>query len=99
MDLRSFDLNLLLVLHTLIAEQIVPRTALKLHFAVPATDGIVTIAARIAQRLAADYRLQVLVPPIDAGSFQVAMAWRSPLTNDPAIQWLRGELRSIASTQ
>jgi DNA-binding transcriptional LysR family regulator len=66
---------------------------------VAATDGIVTIATRIAQRFAADYSLQVLVPPIDAGSFQVAMAWRSPLTNDPAIQWLRGELRSIASTQ
>jgi DNA-binding transcriptional LysR family regulator len=66
---------------------------------VAATDGIVTISARIAQRFAADYGLQVLVPPIDAGSFQVAMAWRSPLTNDPAIQWLRGELRSIASTQ
>jgi DNA-binding transcriptional LysR family regulator len=65
--------------------------------AVAATDGIVTIATRIAQRFAADYKLQVLRPPIPVDGFQVAMAWRSPLTNDPAIQWLRGELVSICS--
>jgi DNA-binding transcriptional LysR family regulator len=63
--------------------------------AVAATDGIVTLASRIAQRLALDYQLQILVPPIDVGSFQVAMAWRSPLTEDPAIQWLRSELMEI----
>lgn len=63
--------------------------------AVAATDGIVTLASRIAQQLANYYQLQILSPPIDPGNFQVAMAWRSPLTNDPAIQWLRGELRSI----
>jgi DNA-binding transcriptional LysR family regulator len=63
--------------------------------AVAATDGIVTLASRIAHQLAAGYQLQILSPPIDPGNFQVAMAWRSPLTNDPAIQWLRGELRSI----
>jgi DNA-binding transcriptional LysR family regulator len=66
---------------------------------VAATDGIVTIATRIAQRFAADYKLQVLVPPIPVDDFQVAMAWRSPLTNDPAIQWLRGELSSICKRQ
>ncbi|MFM2303554.1 MAG: hypothetical protein RLZZ135_963 [Cyanobacteriota bacterium] len=63
--------------------------------AVAATDGIVTLASRIAQRLALDYQLQILVPPIDVGRFQVAMAWRSPLTEDPAIQWLRSELMEI----
>jgi DNA-binding transcriptional LysR family regulator len=63
--------------------------------AVAATDGIVTLASRIAQRLALDYQLQILLPPIDVGSFQVAMAWRSPLTEDPAIQWLRSELMDI----
>ena len=63
--------------------------------AVAATDGIVTIASRIAHQLAASYGLQILSPPLDVGDFQVAMAWRSPLTNDPAIQWLRSELIAI----
>lgn len=66
--------------------------------AVAATDGIVTIAARIAQRLAVEYQLQVLVPPIALNSFDVAMAWRSVVTNDPAIMWLRQELRDIGGT-
>jgi DNA-binding transcriptional LysR family regulator len=65
--------------------------------AVAATDGIVTMATRIAQRLAVDYHLQVLPPPIALASFPVAMAWRSVVTNDPAIQWLRGELMSIGA--
>jgi DNA-binding transcriptional LysR family regulator len=63
--------------------------------AVAATDGIVTIATLIAQRLAIDYDLQVLSPPIELNCFDVAMAWRSVVTNDPAIQWLRQELRAI----
>jgi DNA-binding transcriptional LysR family regulator len=71
--------------------------------AVAATDGIVTIASRIAHQLAASYDLQILSPPILLGrgsaneinDFQVAMAWRSALSNDPAIQWLQSELRSI----
>ncbi len=60
--------------------------------AVAATDGIVTVATRIAQRLAGDYHLQLLPPPIALESFQVATACRSVVANDPAIQWLRGEL-------
>jgi DNA-binding transcriptional LysR family regulator len=65
--------------------------------AVSATDGIVTIASRIAHQLAASYDLQILSPPIDINDFQVAMAWRSVLTNDSAIQWLQSELRSICN--
>jgi DNA-binding transcriptional LysR family regulator len=63
--------------------------------AVAATDGIVTLASRIAYQLAASYDLQILSPPIDVGDFQVAMAWRSALTNDSAIQWFQSELIAI----
>jgi DNA-binding transcriptional LysR family regulator len=63
--------------------------------AVAATDCIVTIASRIAHQLAASYDLQILSPPIDINDFQVSMAWRSALTNDPAIQWLQSELIAI----
>jgi DNA-binding transcriptional LysR family regulator len=65
--------------------------------AVAATDGIVTIASRIAHQLAASYDLQILSPPIEINDFQVAMAWRSALTNDPAIQWLQSELITICN--
>jgi DNA-binding transcriptional LysR family regulator len=70
--------------------------ALAVPAVVAATDGIVTLATRIAQRLAGDYQLQMLTPPIAIDSFPVAMAWRSIATNDPAIQWLRGELAIVA---
>jgi DNA-binding transcriptional LysR family regulator len=62
---------------------------------VAATDGIVTIATRIAQRLAPESQLQILPPPIELAGFEVAMAWRSVVTNDPAIVWLRQELEDI----
>jgi DNA-binding transcriptional LysR family regulator len=62
---------------------------------VAATDGIVTIAARIAQQFAQSEQLQILPPPIDLAGFEVAMAWRSVVTHDPAIQWLRRELENI----
>ncbi len=63
--------------------------------AVAATDGIVTIASRIAKQLAASYKLQTLSPPIEVDNFQVAMAWRSALTSDLAIQWLQHELVAL----
>lgn len=63
--------------------------------AVAATDGIVMIASRIAQQLATHHQLQVLVPPIELADFEVAMAWRSAVTNDPAIMWLKQELGAI----
>jgi len=65
--------------------------------AIAATDAIVTLASRIAHGLAADYQLQILPPPITLDSFEISMAWRSPLANDPAIQWLRTELIAIGS--
>lgn len=39
MDLRSFDLNLLVVLHTLISERSVSNTAKKPHLSQPATSA------------------------------------------------------------
>jgi DNA-binding transcriptional LysR family regulator len=71
--------------------------ALAVPAAVAATDGIVTLATRIAQRLAGDYQLQMLTPPIAIDGFPVAMAWRSIVTSDPATQWLRQELGDIGS--
>jgi DNA-binding transcriptional LysR family regulator len=64
--------------------------------AIAATDNIVTLASRIAHSLAAEYRLKMFAPPIEIEPFNIAMAWKPRMTKDPAIQWLQGELRSIA---
>ncbi len=63
--------------------------------AIASTDLIVTLATRIADRFAADYALKAFSPPIDLASFEIAMAWPNRMTNNPAIQWLRSELRNI----
>ena len=63
--------------------------------AIAATDCIVTLASRIAHSLAADYQLKMFAPPIEINSFEIAMAWKPRMANDPAIQWLRSELTSI----
>lgn len=63
--------------------------------AIAATDCIVTLASRIAHSLAADYHLKLFAPPIEIDGFEIAIAWKPQMANDPAIQWLRGELRSI----
>jgi DNA-binding transcriptional LysR family regulator len=39
MDLRDFDLNLLVVLHTLLLERSVSKTAVRLHLSQPATSA------------------------------------------------------------
>ena len=66
--------------------------------AISATDCIVTLASRIAHALAADYHLKMFVPPIEINGFEIAMAWKPRMTNDPAIKWLRSELMSISKS-
>lgn len=62
---------------------------------IAATDMIVTVATRIANRFAADYRLQTFPPPISLEGFDLAMAWPHRMDNDPATQWLRSEIAAI----
>ncbi|MBE9167084.1 LysR family transcriptional regulator [Pleurocapsales cyanobacterium LEGE 06147] len=75
------------------------RVTLPYILAIPAmiapTDLIVTIATRIANRLAIDYALQIFPPPISLDGFDVAMAWQKRMSNDTAIQWLRSEFAAI----
>ena len=63
---------------------------------IAATDLIVTVATRIANRFATDYRLQTFPPPISLDGFDVAMAWPHRMDNDPATQWLRSEITAIS---
>ena len=62
---------------------------------VAATDLIVTVATRIANRFAIDYQLQTFSPPIALDGFDIAMAWPHRMDNDLANQWLRSEIAAI----
>lgn len=74
MDLRKFDLNLLVILQTLIAERSVSRTVQKLHLSQPATS-------------AALKRLQS-APGIRVEVWEIGRDAVAALTDKPAIQWL-----------
>ncbi|HBC41941.1 MAG TPA: LysR family transcriptional regulator [Pseudanabaena sp.] len=69
MDLRNFDLNLLVVLHTLLVEQSVSKTAEKLHLSQPATSAALN-------RLRAALKDPILVRD---GLQMVATPWASQL--------------------
>jgi len=62
---------------------------------IAATDLVVTVASRIADRLAIDYGLNTFPPPITLDGFDIVMAWHPRLTHAPAMQWLCSEIRAI----
>jgi hypothetical protein len=55
-------------------------------------DLIVTLAERVARRLS-DAALRILQPPIDVPGFDVSMAWNPITEHDPAIDWMKQEIR------
>lgn|SRR5262245_13968511 len=70
------------------------------HFlAVPAiiaeTDLVVTLAERVARRLSDSASLRVMQPPFAVPGFDVAMAWNPITENDPAVDWMRREIRNV----
>jgi len=69
------------------------------HFlAVPAviaeTDLVVTLAERVARRLSDPASLRVLQPPFEVPGFDVSIAWNPITEHDPAIDWMRREIRN-----
>jgi DNA-binding transcriptional LysR family regulator len=80
------------------------RVALTLPFFVPAifaiaqTDLILTVPRRLAKITAAIAGVRVMEAPREIKSFPYFMAWHPRLTNEPAHQWFREELRSAVRT-
>ncbi|MDJ0706330.1 MAG: LysR family transcriptional regulator [Leptolyngbyaceae cyanobacterium MO_188.B28] len=62
---------------------------------IASTDLIVTLATRIAKRLATGAALKTFPPPLPLDGFDIAMAWPRRMVNAPAIQWLCHELRAV----
>jgi DNA-binding transcriptional LysR family regulator len=93
MDLRSFDLNLLVVLHTLIAERSVSNTAKKLHLSQPATSAAlkrlrVALGDRILVRdglqMVLTPRAEELLAPLTAILGEIERTLTSPEPFNPA---------------
>jgi LysR family transcriptional regulator, nod-box dependent transcriptional activator len=93
MDLQSFDLNLLVVLHTLLAERSISKTAERLHLSQPATSAALNrlrkalndpILVRDGLRMVPTPRAEQLSEPIQAilTAIEQTLAVRQPF--DPS---------------
>lgn len=60
------------------------------------TDYVMTIARRVALRLAQIYKLRVFPPPMRLDGFEVVMAWHPRSQADAGINWLRDQVRKKA---
>lgn len=65
---------------------------------IASTDLIITMATRIANRVANEYPLKTFAPPIELKGFDIAMAWHSRFDNDAALQWLQNNIRQTAES-
>ena len=64
-------------------------TFLSAPLIVAETDLVLTIPARLAQRFARLYDLQVFAPPVVIADFKYHCRWHERWQNDPRHQWLR----------
>jgi DNA-binding transcriptional LysR family regulator len=60
------------------------------------TQRIATVHARIAQRLAGAWPLEVRAMPVKFEKMEQAMQWHKFRTNDPGLAWLRALLQQAA---
>jgi DNA-binding transcriptional LysR family regulator len=63
------------------------------------TDAVLTLARRLARRLAATLPLVALEPPLPIAGFPVELGWHARHQGAPALTWLLAELRSAAGEQ
>jgi DNA-binding transcriptional LysR family regulator len=78
-----------------------PALTLPQHAGVPAvlpdTDLVATLNRRVVERLLRDDRsLAVVAAPVELEPFDFLMVWHPRLDHDPAQQWLRDMIRSVA---
>ncbi len=65
---------------------------------VAASDAIVTLAARVAHRLAEPLGLVLRPPPLALPGFEMAMVWHERTHRDPAARWVRERVTEVAAT-
>ena len=60
--------------------------------AVAETGAILTLPARLADRLAAGFGLVTAKPPLEVRNFPVSVFWHRRNSTDPMVSWIRGLL-------
>lgn len=63
------------------------------------TDAVLTLARRLARRLAATLPLVALEPPLPIEGFTVELCWHARHQGAPALTWLLAELRAGAGEE
>jgi DNA-binding transcriptional LysR family regulator len=66
--------------------------------ALPGTNLVATLNKRLVDRYAGDPALTVVAAPVELEPFQYFMVWHPRLDHDPAQQWLRETIRSVAAS-
>lgn len=66
--------------------------------ALAGSDLLGTMGERLARRAAERWPLAVWAPPFDLPRFRLSLVWHRRNDNDPAQQWLRETLQSLAAT-
>ena len=64
--------------------------------ALPGTNLVATLNKRLVDRYADDPALAVVAAPVELEPFDYFMFWHPRLDHDPAQQWLRHTIRSVA---
>lgn len=82
-----------------LARRVVLRTPHFLSVAslVASSDLVCTMPARIARSTSGVQDLVTFAPPVEVAGFDIAMYWHPRRERDPAVRWLRDQLRSAAS--
>jgi DNA-binding transcriptional LysR family regulator len=62
------------------------------------TDLVLTLAERVARKLAPSLGLRQLAPPLELQGFSTWMAWHERQHADPAHAWLRKTIKSVAKS-
>src|SRR5882672_2503084 len=65
--------------------------------ALPGTNLVATLNKRLVDRYADDPALAVVAAPVELEPFDYFMVWHPRLDHDPAQQWLRDTIRSVAA--
>src|SRR2546423_5364966 len=65
--------------------------------ALPGTNLVATLNKRLVDRYVDDPELAVVAAPVELEPFQYFMFWHPRLDHDPAQQWLRDTIRSVAA--
>lgn len=61
------------------------------------SNAVALVPRRLANLTAEDFRLKLVIPPIELPEIPISMVWKPDQDHDPAHKWLRNALAEIAA--